>query len=310
MKLLITILLTVTSIYATNLSDYINNQNCSQIIDKQVYTICYDYKAKGAKYVAYTLDGNKVNAVNIKKRPRFYTEKTLPKKYRSTSRDYVHSGYDRGHLANDASFDWSKKSVRKTYSMANIIPQAPTVNRRTWIKAEKLERRIASKLGEVSVINGVIYSRYPKRIGKDKIAVPDGFWKMIYNDDKNYKKCFYYKNDLSAVAKGDKLRNHIVGCNKLTDKNVTISITNSNIALSSEKINNLQSGWTLIGTSLFITDMSIFDSVSIIWTYNNATSSWSAYSSNATTEQLIRNKSGINFLTTISVNSGIWVYKK
>ncbi len=212
---LITILLIYTSVYATNLTDYINKQNCNQIIDKQVYTICYDYKAKGARYVAYTLDGSKVNAVNIKKRSAFYTEKNLPKKYRSHTRDYSYSGYDRGHLANDASFDYSKKIVRKTYSMANIIPQAPNVNRGTWIKAEKLERSVASKLGEVSVINGVIYANNPKRIGKNKIAVPEAFWKMIYNNDKNYKKCFYYENNLSVSIKGDKLKTHLIDCNKL-----------------------------------------------------------------------------------------------
>ena len=60
---------------------------------------------------------------SIKKRPSFYTEKNLKKKYRSHTRDYTHSGYDRGHLANDASFDYDKKIVRKTYTMANIIPQ-------------------------------------------------------------------------------------------------------------------------------------------------------------------------------------------
>jgi len=209
------IFLTVTSSFATDITDYINNQSCSQIIDKKVFTICYDYKMKGAKYVSYSLDGSKVNAINIKKRSSFYTEKNLSKKYRSHTRDYTHSGYDRGHLANDASFDYDKKIVRKTYTMANIIPQAPQVNRKTWIKAEKLERQIASKVGSVSVINGVIYSDNPKRIGKNKIAVPDAFWKMIYNDDKNYKKCFYYQNDLDIKVKGDKLKSHIINCNNL-----------------------------------------------------------------------------------------------
>jgi len=202
-------------VYATDLSNYINKQNCDQIIDKQVYTICYDYKMKGAKYVAYTLDGTKVNAVNIKKRPSFYTEKNLKKRYRSHTRDYTHSGYDRGHLANDASFDYDKKIVRKTYTMANIIPQAPTVNRKTWIKAEKLERNVAVSLGSVNVLNGVVYSSNPHRIGKNQIAVPDGFWKMIYNDSKSYKKCFYYKNDLGTTSKGDKLKNHQVDCSNL-----------------------------------------------------------------------------------------------
>jgi len=209
------LILFLSTLHATDIDDYINKQNCSQIIDKQVFTICYDYKMKGAKYVSYTLEGNKVNAVNIKKRHSFYTEKNLPKKYRSHTRDYTHSGYDRGHLANDASFDYNKKVVRKTYSMANIIPQAPKVNRKTWIKAEKLERKVAVGIGMVNVLNGVVYSSNPPRIGKNNIAVPDGFWKMIYNDEKNYKKCFYYKNDFNAVVKNDKLKGHLVDCKTL-----------------------------------------------------------------------------------------------
>ena len=211
--LLLTLLL--ATLDATDLSQYINKQNCSQIIDKQVFTICYDYEAKGAKYVSYTLDGTKVNSINIKKRSKFYTEKNLPNQYRSHNKDYTHSGYDRGHLANDASFDYDKKVVAKTYTMANIIPQVPNVNRKTWIKAEELERKVAVGLGMVNVLNGVVYSSNPPRIGKNKIAVPDGFWKMIFNDKENYKKCFYYENDLNAVVKGDKLKSHLVDCASL-----------------------------------------------------------------------------------------------
>lgn len=215
MRQLTILLLFMSSIYATTINKYINNKNCDQIIDKQVYTICYNYHFKGALFVAYQLDGNLVNAKNIKKRDKFYSEKNLPKKYRSVSKDYTNSGYDRGHLAPDASFDYDEKSVRKTYSMANIIPQAPNVNRKLWIKAEKYERLIAQKLGKVNVINGVIYTSNPKRIGKNSIAVPDGFWKMIYNDEKNFKKCFYYQNDIDAITKGDKLKFHSVKCDKL-----------------------------------------------------------------------------------------------
>jgi len=214
MKYLILVFLTI-NLYATNVSEYINKNNCDQIIDKQVFQICYDYNKKGAKFVSYTLQGNLVNKNNIKKRHSFYTEKNLKKKHRSHTKDYTHSGYDRGHLANDASFDYDKKVVRKTYTMANIIPQAPKVNRKTWIKAEKLERSIAVKLGSVNVINGVVYSENPERIGKNKIAVPSGFWKMIYNDKAGYKKCFYYKNDKGINIKGDKLKHHLVDCYKL-----------------------------------------------------------------------------------------------
>jgi len=216
MKTIFLLFMTLTlNLFATDLADFINKKNCDQIINKQVFTICYDYKMKAAKYVAYTLDGDKVNEVNIKKRPSFYTEKNLKKKYRSTNKDYKGSGYDKGHLASHDSFNDNKKTLVKTYTLANIVPQAPKVNRYTWFKAEKLERKVATGLKEVSVINGVIYSSDPKRIGKNKIAVPDAYWKMIYNDSKNYKKCFYYENDLSAKAKGDKLKSHLVDCSTL-----------------------------------------------------------------------------------------------
>ncbi len=196
---------------------FFNKKQCDQIIDKEYYQICYNYKAKGANYVYYVLDGSKVNTVNIKDRPRFYDELEVPRKYRSTHSDYTRNQYkmDRGHLANDASFDWSDKSLKSTYSMANVIPQYKNINRYTWIKAEKLERLVASKLGKVSVLNGVIYSDRPKIIGRNKLAVPKAFWKMIFNKEKNYKRCFYYENTIGLNTRGDKLKNHEVECKSL-----------------------------------------------------------------------------------------------
>ncbi len=195
--------------------NFINKKNCDKIINKKVFDICYSYKMKDPLYVSYTLYGNLVNKINIKKRGNFYTEKSIPVKYRAYSKDYVHSGYDRGHLANDADFDYNKKIVLKTYTMANIIPQSPKVNRKTWLKAEKYERALAVKLNSINVINGVVFSDNPKRIGKHKVAIPDAFWKIMYNNEKNFKKCFYYKNNLQVDVKKDKLKNHLIDCNQL-----------------------------------------------------------------------------------------------
>jgi DNA/RNA endonuclease G (NUC1) len=78
---------------------YINKENCDQIIDQQVFQICYDYSHRGAKYVGYVLDGSKVNAVNIKARAKFYSEDSLSNQYRTKTADYSHTGYDRGHMA-------------------------------------------------------------------------------------------------------------------------------------------------------------------------------------------------------------------
>ena len=199
---------------AAPFSPYFNKNICSQVIDKDVFVICYDYNYKAAKAVAYTLHGDKVGK-SIKKRPRFYPEPSLRASNRAVYKDYTHSGYDRGHLANDADFDYSPTALNQTYSLANIVPQAPVVNRRQWTKAEKYERMMAIKLGSVNVLNIVSYSSSPKRIGDNGIAVPDAFWKMISNDQEGFSRCFFYTNTLDAVAKGDKLKAHAVDCKTL-----------------------------------------------------------------------------------------------
>ena len=214
-KYILIITLLFSPLLAINLGDYINENNCNQILDKEYSEVCYDYKLKGTKAVSYTLNGDSVNQKNIKKRPSFKVEKEIDRDKRASSSDYTKSGYDRGHLACDASFDWSQHSLNATYKLSNIIPQVRKVNRYTWIKAERYERFIAVRLGEVNVINLVQYSKNPKYIGKHKIAVPKGFYKILYNKNKNFERCLYYKNDNNINVKADKLKQHVVSCENL-----------------------------------------------------------------------------------------------
>ena len=192
--------------------NFINEGNCSQIIDNGFIVICYDYQLKSAKSVAYHLDGDLVNELNIEDRPPFYEEESLDEKYRATYYDYTNSGYDRGHLAPDASFDWSDESLNAVYTLANIIPQAPKVNRNMWIDVEKYARRKAVELGEIDVVNVVKFLPEHKRIGEHNISVSKGFYKILYSQDNNYTDCFYYENSLDANDTDDNLSLHHIDC--------------------------------------------------------------------------------------------------
>lgn len=202
------------------LKQFFNNKQCDQILRNDGYfETCYSYKNKGAKYVAYTLHGNKVNLKNIKKRPRFYEDLHIPKQYRSRYSDYTRNIYhmDRGHLNNDASNDWSHRSLHAVYTMSNIIPQHFSLNRgrHAWLGVEKYTRFLAKKLGKINVLNGVVYGKHPKRIGRDRIAVPYAFWKMVYNKSKDFQKCFYFRN--VPYIKGNKTRDYEIDCRKLLE---------------------------------------------------------------------------------------------
>lgn len=193
MKLIFLFFILITQLLSQSFSSYFNIDVCDQVIDKDVYKICYDYEYKAATAVGYKLWGSRVKK-SIKKRPRFYAEPSLKGDLRANYKDYTKSGFDRGHLAPDASFDYSKTVLNQTYSMANIVPQYPNVNRRLWVKAEKYERQIAIKLITANVLNIVNYSSFPKHI-KNGIAIPSGFWKKISNEKEKFERCFYYKND-------------------------------------------------------------------------------------------------------------------
>ena len=197
-------------------SRFLNDEECDTIIDKEFIEICYDYDFKAAKSVAYTLEGDLVNETNIKERPSFYEEESLDEDVRASRYDYTNTGFDRGHMAPDAAFDWSEESLESTYSMANIIPQIPYVNREMWTDVEKYARRKAVDLGEVKIINVVKYDEDDaERIGESKIAVSNGFYKVLYNEEEEFEECYYYANKEYDDESKDKLEYHLVDCSEV-----------------------------------------------------------------------------------------------
>lgn len=215
-KFVLLILLSVAAL-AVSLDDFIDKSKCDQVIDKQLYEICYSYKHKGALAGWVTLHGDKVNSGNIKKRPRFYNEKNIPMKYRTKYKDYTGYGKDwnRGHfIVADADFDYDQKALNKAYTMANIQPQSAKVNQKTWLKVEEYGRLLATKLGYINSISIADYRGAKNTIGNG-IVIPTGFYRIYYNNDAKFEKCFYYENVLDIDVKNDKLKNHLVDCSEI-----------------------------------------------------------------------------------------------
>ena len=54
---------------------------------------------------------------------RFQEDSAIPEKFRAKLRDYVKSGYDRGHLAPAADAKSSQETMDETFLLSNIAPQ-------------------------------------------------------------------------------------------------------------------------------------------------------------------------------------------
>jgi len=166
-----------SSQYTPDLNKAFKNLQCSQVLHKTAFDICYSCKYKHPLAVAYTLQGYLVKKRISRKGLSFRPDYQLPAKCRSYTKDYSRTGYDRGHNAPNASFDYDRAIQKQTFLTSNIAPQKPQLNRRLWAKIEKFTRLQAIRYNKVQVITGTCGT-----IGtiKHNVSIPAYWYKIIY----------------------------------------------------------------------------------------------------------------------------------
>lgn len=151
-------------------------------LERTAYTVSYNNFYKTPNWVAWELTRQETTG-NEERKNKFYPDPDLPEP-RVEHSDYTRSGYDRGHMAPAADMKWSKKAMEESFYMSNICPQNRKLNRDDWGDLEEACRQWAKKYGTVYIACGPIYDKAkPERIGRNKVAVPDRFFKvvLIYN---------------------------------------------------------------------------------------------------------------------------------
>lgn len=119
-------------------------------------------------------------AKNNTRTNRFFVEKRLPPGASAQLSDYKKSGFDRGHMS-PAGDRASKKGMAESFSLANIVPQDPSNNRRIWARIEEAVRRLTEQSGEAWVVTGPLFSgRQLQTIGDSRVFVPTQLYKVVY----------------------------------------------------------------------------------------------------------------------------------
>lgn len=107
----------------------------------------------------------------------FHPDLRLDTATRAEKADYLHSGFDQGHMT-PAADSTSAEEMHDTFLLSNMTPQEPTLNRRSWRMLEIHVRQISPDY----VVTGAIYQEYPAFIGAHRVPVPIGYYKMIWKD--------------------------------------------------------------------------------------------------------------------------------
>lgn len=170
-------------------------------LTKNSYPLCYNgfnvmYSgvSKTPLWVAESLTTQRLST-KIKREDNFHEESRVSAKHRATLADYRGSGYDRGHMAPNA--DMSNKEAQfHSFSLANMVPQAPKNNQQVWRELEEATRAFVTKQkNEVYVITGPIFAGKKLKTIGNGVIVPTAVYKAIYIPKTDVIGVYYAPND-------------------------------------------------------------------------------------------------------------------
>ena len=146
----------------------------------RAYAVMHSARTRTAVWSAEHLTRAAVDAArDLPRDSDFYEEPRLARNERASLNDYGRgAGFDRGHLAPSGDFG-DKESQAESFSLANVMPQHPFSNRRTWSHIETSTRRLVRKVGAAYVVTGPAFIRDAGTL-RGRIRIPDFVWKAIY----------------------------------------------------------------------------------------------------------------------------------
>lgn len=133
-------------------------------------------------------------AKGLKRVNSFHPEDSLPASERSEFRDYSRSGYDRGHMSPNGDMP-TANAQWQSFSLANMIPQAPDNNRHLWEGIESAVRTLTKKEGELYVITGPLNIGHNVKQLNGRVLVPTNIFKIVFDPKKNMGAAYFVKNE-------------------------------------------------------------------------------------------------------------------
>lgn len=166
--------------------NFLPTSTTGQIVNHNYYTLSYNEKWEQAEWVAYELKKGYIKK-NRFKRP-FFIEDPKVKTVSADWRNFKNSGFDKGHLCPAADMQFDSEAYNDTFYTSNISPQDRAFNGGIWNRLEEKVRYWAERYDDVFVVTGGVLSPSLKTIGREKVAVPEFFYKIILDDSKgNFK---------------------------------------------------------------------------------------------------------------------------
>lgn len=180
------------------------------------FAVLYDTEHHTPKWVSYQLTAKQLTQ-RVTSQRRFRTDPEIIASDTYDPSIFRGSGYDRGHLVpvGDARFDTDVE--QEANFISNITPQYPKFNRGIWVQLERKVREWAANREVVLVLAGPIYhSSSPKKL-RDKVSVPDQFFKIVFDPKTKQALAFAIPHN-NTIPSRDELSKYLVSIDTIESK--------------------------------------------------------------------------------------------
>ena len=147
------------------------------IVKHDHFLLSYNEPYEQAEWLGYVLE-KKHLTYDDRKRPYFIEDPKVKTKS-ADWRNYMRSGYDRGHLCPAGDRRFTEFAYNETFYTSNISPQDREFNAGVWNRLEAQIRRWVKKEGTHYVFTGGILEEGLEEIGDEDVDVPRYFYKIV-----------------------------------------------------------------------------------------------------------------------------------
>lgn len=173
------------------------------------FAVLYSGQSKTPVYVVEKLSKAQLREADGEARfDQFYEEARLPGADRARLEDFRASGadddglrFDRGHMAPAADMP-TARAMAQSFSLSNMVPQAPKNNRGPWARSiEQATRKYVMRAaGDVYVFTGPVYTAPVQTLGPNRVWIPSHLFKLVYDPVANRAWAHWIENTDKARA--------------------------------------------------------------------------------------------------------------
>ena len=146
------------------------------LLVKPQYVTSFDSETRSPRWTSWELTNAWLGTTP--RSPFFQPDAQLPAGMsQPTGDDYLHSGFDIGHLCPSADRTDNVADNEATFVFTNAVPQTTASNTGTWETLESYTRAIAKSGKHVFITAGSLYGD-DKTIGSG-VPVPTSMWKIV-----------------------------------------------------------------------------------------------------------------------------------